>query len=153
MKKTAGALPLPKVTAAILQKDAKVLVARRRKDIRFGGLWEFPGGKLEDGEDPAKGLEREIEEEFGVQIQVGDLLCAVPYWSPSLSIELLAYRAAYVSGDFHPVDHDEIRWLAPAEMDESTFTEPDRPVVRLLRTERAGAGEGKPVSSRPGNEG
>jgi hypothetical protein len=54
-----------------------------------------------------------------------------------LSIELRAYRVAHVAGEFRPVDHDELRWLPPAEMDESVFTAPDRPVVRLLRAEAA----------------
>jgi len=141
MKKKSHKKVLPKVVAAVIERDGKILVARRRKDIRFGGLWEFPGGKLEAGEDPEKGLERELSEEFSVQTQVAGLLISVPYHSPSLSIELLAYKVVYVSGEFCPVDHDEIRWVEPAGLDESAFTEPDRPIVRFLKSEAAGAGE------------
>jgi 8-oxo-dGTP diphosphatase len=141
MKKKSRKEVLPKVVAAVIERDGKILVARRRKDIRFGGLWEFPGGKLEAGEDPEKGLERELAEEFSVQTRVEGLLISVPYHSPTLSLELLAYKVVYVSGEFRPVDHDEIRWVEPAGLDESAFTEPDRPVVRFLKSAAAEAGE------------
>jgi 8-oxo-dGTP diphosphatase len=141
MKKKSEREAFPRVVAAVIERDGKVLVARRRKDIRFGGLWEFPGGKLEPGEDPERGLDRELAEEFGVEARAEGLICANPFRSPSLSIELLAYRVVYVSGEFRPVDHDEIRWVEPAGLDESAFTEPDRPVVRLLKAGAAGAGE------------
>jgi 8-oxo-dGTP diphosphatase len=133
MNKTEPAPTLRQVVAAVIEKEGKVLVARRRKDIRFGGLWEFPGGKLEDGEEPGRGLERELAEEFGVQTRTEEFLLSVPYHGASLSIELLAYKVCHVSGKFQPVDHDEIRWVDPAGMDESAFTAPDRPVVRFLR--------------------
>lgn len=141
MKKKSRKEVLPKVVAAVIERDGKILVARRRKDIRFGGLWEFPGGKLEAGEDPEKGLERELAEEFSVQTRVEGLLISVPYHSPTLSLELLAYKVVYVSGEFRPVDHDEIRWVEPAGLDESAFTEPDRPIVRFLKSAAAEAGE------------
>jgi 8-oxo-dGTP diphosphatase len=142
MKKTRGLEPLPKVVAAVVERDGKILVARRRKDIQFGGQWEFPGGKLEAGEDPASGLERELEEEFGVRTRVEKFLCAVPYRSPSLSIELVAYSVLHVSGEWRPVDHDEIRWVEAAGLDESAFTGPDRPVVRYLKALTAQKAEG-----------
>ncbi|MGA2360992.1 MAG: NUDIX domain-containing protein [Candidatus Aminicenantales bacterium] len=144
MKKKNGMEALPKVVAAIIERDGKVLVARRRKDIRFGGLWEFPGGKLEDGEDPESGLERELLEELGIQVRIEGFFCSVPYRGPVLSIELLAYTVAHVSGELNPTDHDEVRWVEPAGLDESAFTEPDRPVVRLLKAGDARPGPGSP---------
>jgi 8-oxo-dGTP diphosphatase len=122
-----------KVVAAVIEREGKVLVARRRKDLRFGGLWEFPGGKLGDAEEPERGLERELAEEFGVQTRTEALLLSVPYRGPSLSIDLLVYKVCHVSGEFRPVDHDLVRWVEPGGMDESAFTAPDRPVVRFLR--------------------
>jgi 8-oxo-dGTP diphosphatase len=142
MKKKTGHVPLPKVVAAVIERAGKVLVARRKDGLRFGGQWEFPGGKLEDGEEPEKGLERELVEEFGIRTRVEEFLCAVPFRSPSLSIELLAYRVLMVAGDLRPIDHDEIRWVEPSGLDESAFTEPDRPIVSYLKSVSAGAGEG-----------
>jgi 8-oxo-dGTP diphosphatase len=123
---------LMKVTAAVIERNGKVLIARRRQETGPGRWWEFPGGQLEDGETPEKGLAREIAEELGVRIRVGEFLGSVPYRSPALSIELMAYRAVIVSGEFKLTDHDEIRWAEPSELEESAFSEPDRPIVRRL---------------------
>jgi 8-oxo-dGTP diphosphatase len=120
------------VTAAVVEREGKILVARRKAGLVAGGLWEFPGGKLEDGEDPEHGLARELEEELGVRARVGEFLCSVPFAGPLVSFELMVYRTELLSDAFRLTDHDEIRWLAPAEMDESSFSKPDRPVVRLL---------------------
>jgi 8-oxo-dGTP diphosphatase len=120
------------VTAAVVERNGKVLVARRRRGLIAGGLWEFPGGKLEQGEDPRRGLERELEEELGVRARAGELLCTVPFTGPIKSFELVVFRTELLSDEFTLTDHDEIRWLAPAEMDESVFSKPDRPVVRRL---------------------
>jgi 8-oxo-dGTP diphosphatase len=120
------------VTAAVIERDGKILIARRKAGLVAGGLWEFPGGKLEEGEDPEHGLARELEEELGVKARVGEFLCSVPFAGPLASFELIVYRTELLSNAFLLTDHDEIRWLTPAEMDESSFSKPDRPVVRLL---------------------
>jgi 8-oxo-dGTP diphosphatase len=120
------------VTAAVVERDGKVLVARRRKGLIAEGLWEFPGGKLEEGEDPRRGLERELEEELGVRARAGEHLCTVPFSGSLKSFELVVFRTDLLSDEFRMTDHDEVRWLAPAEMDEALFSKPDRPVVRLL---------------------
>lgn len=120
------------VTAAVVERDGKVLVARRRPELVAGGLWEFPGGKLEDGESPERGLARELEEELGVIARVGERLCAVPFAGPTARFELLVFRTELLGEPTRLTDHDALRWLAPAEMDEAEFSKPDRPVVRLL---------------------
>jgi 8-oxo-dGTP diphosphatase len=140
--------PLKKVVAAVIEKDGRVLMARRKKEIKSGGLWEFPGGRLEEGETPEKGLEREISEELGVAINVKEVLRSVTYRKPSLSIKLMAYRASMVDGKFRLTDHDEIRWVPPRDLDERDFTEPDRPIVRMLKTnEKYGK---RDTQARPG---
>jgi len=121
-----------KVTAAVVERGGKVLIARRKAGLIAGGLWEFPGGKLEEGEDPRRGLERELEEELGVRARAGELLCSVPFEGSITSFELVVFRTELFSDDFRLTDHDEILWLEPGEMDESLFSKPDRPVVSLL---------------------
>ncbi len=121
-----------KVTAAVVERDGKVLCCRRRPGLVAGGLWEFPGGKLEDGEEPRRGLERELREELGVEARAGEFLCAVPFAGAAASFELIVFRAELLGDAFRLTDHDEIRWLAPAEMEEALFSRPDRPVVRML---------------------
>ena len=120
------------VTAAVVERDGKILVARRRPELVAGGLWEFPGGKLEDGESPERGLARELEEELGVTAKVGERLCAVPFAGPTARFELLVFRTELLGEPTRLTDHDALRWLTPAEMDEAEFSRPDRPVVRLL---------------------
>jgi 8-oxo-dGTP diphosphatase len=121
-----------KVTAAVVERDGKVLVARRKAGLIAEGLWEFPGGKLEEDEDPRRGLEREIQEELGVRARAGELLCSVPFEGSITSFELVVFRTELFSDDFRLTDHDKILWLEPEKMDESVFSKPDRPVVRLL---------------------
>jgi 8-oxo-dGTP diphosphatase len=128
------------VTAAVIERDGRVLCARRKPGLVAEGLWEFPGGKLEDGEDPRRGLERELREEMGVEARIGEFLCAVPFSGPTASFELVVFRAELIGDDFRLIDHDEVLWLTPEEMDESRFSKPDRPVVRML----AGRGRGAP---------
>jgi 8-oxo-dGTP diphosphatase len=132
--KKAGSNSLKKVAASVIERDGKVLIARRRPEVGSGGFWEFPGGQLEKGETPETGLEREIAEELGVQIRVGEVLSSVTYRSPKLSIKLLAYRANIISGEFKLTDHDEVRWVIPSQLEEAEFTGPDRPIVRQLKS-------------------
>ena len=133
------------VTAAVIERDGLILVARRKEGLIAAGLWEFPGGKLEEGEDPRRGLERELREELGVEAKAGELLCSVPFEGTLKSFELVVFRTEILSDDFAPTDHDEIRWIEPRLMDEAVFSKPDRPVVRLLagRETCSAVGQGK----------
>jgi len=121
-----------RVLAAILCRDSRVLIARRKKGDRFEGLWEFPGGKLEPEEKPEDCLVRELKEEFGVEARAGKFIGSIRYVSESLSIELSAYAVAHISGAFHLYDHDEIRWVTPEECRDYALTEPDRILLEQM---------------------
>jgi 8-oxo-dGTP diphosphatase len=88
-------------------------------------------------------LARELEEELGVEARVGEFLCSVPFNGPLASFELIVFRAELLGDAFRLTDHDEIRWLGPEEMDESLFSKPDRPVVRMLAGRETGKRQGK----------
>jgi 8-oxo-dGTP diphosphatase len=76
------------------------------------GKWEFPGGTLEKGETNEQCLKRELQEEFSITVEVGDLVCTSEHsYSPGWTIKLLAYRTKVVSGTFNLNDHEEIRWV------------------------------------------
>jgi 8-oxo-dGTP diphosphatase len=124
-----------KVTAAVIEKDGKILIAQRKAGDRFARLWEFPGGKLEPGESPRQCLRRELREELGVEGRVEDFLGSFPFASPFLSIELLAYRVSIVGGRLAPNDHEELRWVSPADFRDFPFTEPDLPLVEMVKRE------------------
>ncbi len=133
-----GKKPL-KVVAAVIEKDGNILAARR-KEGGINGDWEFPGGRVHRGETPGHALERELAEELGICTRTGQLLCEVPYRSERISLDLLVYRSSLETGTFTLTDHREIAWVSPCDLNELIFSEPDRPVVRLLV---AGAKEAK----------
>jgi 8-oxo-dGTP diphosphatase len=120
------------VTAAVIEKDGKILIARRKKGDQLENKWEFPGGKLEPGESPQDGLKRELREEFGVEADVGGYIGSSRFTYRHLAIELLAYRVIRVSGDFEVKDHEEIRWVPPEDLDSYDFSEADLPIVQKI---------------------
>ena len=121
------------VTAAVIESDGNILIAKRKQGSRFAGKWEFPGGKLEKGETPEQCLKRELQEELAITTEVGDLICSSDYnYTPEFTIRLLAYRTTVISGVFNLNDHDEIRWVKPTDLAKYDFPEADKPIVDLL---------------------
>ena len=119
------------VVGAAIERDGRVLAARRSAPAALSGGWEFPGGKLEPGETPAAALARECAEELGVRVAVGALLAETPIRD---GLTLAVYRARLVAGEPRALqDHDELRWLGRAELDDVDWLAPDRPAVALLR--------------------
>lgn len=123
-----------RVAAAIIEKDGRYLIARKRVGA-LAGMWEFPGGKIEQGESPEECLKREIYEEFGMEITVEEYLVTSRYTYPHIAIELLGYHATYRRGGLSLTDHDRIEWVNPAEMVNYTFAPADLPLVSALLAE------------------
>ena len=125
------------VTAAILEKDGKILIARRRADDRQAGKWEFPGGTLESGETPQDCLQREMQEEFGIRITVGQFVGESIYDYEHAVIKLIAYYVSWESGKMVLNEHADVRWVSPEQLAEYDFAPADIPLVqKFLRTER-----------------
>ena len=121
------------VTAAVIEKDGHILIAKRKEGKRHVGNWEFPGGTLEEGETPEQCLKRELQEELSVTAEIGSLMCISEYsYTPDWTIKLLVYRTTVISGSFELNDHEEIRWVKPADLANYDFLEADRPVVEQL---------------------
>ena len=121
------------VTAAVIEKDGKILIAQRRKGSALGGRWEFPGGKIEPGETAEACLKRELKEEFDIECEVGKFIIASRFRYCLVPIELLAYRVSHLSGEFKIREHEEIRWVSPSELGSFDFMPADKPIVRLLQ--------------------
>jgi mutator protein MutT len=121
-----------RVTAAVMEKDGRILVARRKIGSHQENMWEFPGGKIEDGESPEICLERELGEEFGIKAEIGEFLMESIHDYGDKHICLLAYEVKHVSGEFRLNDHEEIRWVLPEEMQSLDFAEADIPIVNFL---------------------
>ncbi len=121
-----------KVTAAVIERDGKILIAKRRIGDRHGGRWEFPGGKIGFGETPEECLKRELKEELGVEAEIGEFICSSTFRYMLVPLELLVYKARYLSGEFRALDHDELRWVEPLQLNEYDFVKADVKVVKKL---------------------
>ena len=120
------------VVAAAIERDGRYLVARRTRPADVAGRWEFPGGKVEPGETEEGALAREIREELGVEIAIGERIPGE--WPLRGDLVLHLYAAALVDGEPRPLEqHDEIRWVARADFDSVDWLPSDIDAVRSLR--------------------
>jgi len=121
------------VTAAIMIKDGRVLIAQRRLDDFMGGKWEFPGGKIDPGETPEACLRRELHEELGIVTEVHDLFAMSQYDYPDRRIELRAYNVTLCQGDITLNEHSDVRWVAVDKLHQFDMCEADIPFVKRLQ--------------------
>jgi mutator mutT protein len=121
------------VTASIISRDNKVLIAQRPADDKLAGKWEFPGGKIEPGETPEECLKREIQEEFDVEIEVLEFFGQSIYAYNSGKIKLMAYLCKWISGNFTLKVHTRIRWVDYNELDLYDYAPADIPLAEKLK--------------------
>ena len=118
------------VVAAVILQDKQVLATQRGYgDLQ--GRWEFPGGKIEAGEDHTTALSREIQEELDVFIVVGEFLTTVEYDYPSFHLIMHAYQCE-LKGEFHLQEHSEARWLTKETLYDVDWLEADLPIVECV---------------------
>ena len=123
-----------KVTAAILVKDNKIIIAKRGPNDRLANKWEFPGGKVEINETPEQCLKREIKEEFDIDVSVGKYLGSSIYHYDHISIELMAYRTYWENGKIDLKDHDDFKWISLEQLAEFDFAPADLVFVEKLQS-------------------
>jgi 8-oxo-dGTP diphosphatase len=117
-------VPIQIVVAGALITDRAVLVAQRDRPPELAGLWELPGGKVAPGESDADALTRELQEELGVDVSVGDRLGGDV--ALSATTVLRAYRVTQVGGALHPNDHRALRWVRADELAGLSWVPADR---------------------------
>lgn len=127
------------VALALIAADGRVLLQRRRLGSEHGGLWEFPGGKVEPGETPQMALLREIDEELGLRLEpahiapAGFAAHAAPPEPPRRSVVILLYLCRSWQGEPECRDGEEIAWFGPEEMPGLAMPPLDYPLVDALR--------------------
>jgi 8-oxo-dGTP diphosphatase len=120
------------VVCAVIVEDGKVMLCKRAAGMHLAGHWEFPGGKIEAGESAREALVREIREELGCEVEVGEGLDPVEHRYPDLAVRLRPFVCAVREGRPVPLEHEEIGWFGPAELPELGLAGADVEVAALL---------------------
>jgi len=121
------------VCGVIEDADGRFLACLRPQGKHLGGLWEFPGGKLDPGESPETALARELLEELGVEVAVAAALEPVIWDYDRGQIRLLPFRCLIVGGDLRAIEHEQILWCAPEDFETLAWADADVPVLGQIR--------------------
>jgi 8-oxo-dGTP diphosphatase len=133
MVKRGSLSSLKRVVAALIFKDEKVLVCQRTRHQTMPLKWEFPGGKIESGEQPRDALRRELEEELGIDATVGDEVSRIRHdYKNGSAVELRFYTVHKYKGEIENKIFKDMRWAKPSELASFDFLEADLEVVRNL---------------------
>jgi len=126
-------IPHYQVTAAVIRKGKKILITRRPEKGLLGGLWEFPGGKQKPGESLEECLRREIEEELGIEISVGEQLIQVKHAYSHFKITLHPFFCRHLKGRIQKIGIMDYRWVTSSELSEYAFPRADQRVIAYLK--------------------
>ena len=119
------------VVAAVIEREGLLLITRRRAGTHLSGLWEFPGGKPEPGERQEDALVREIREELGTLVSVGERIETVEWQYPDKRVSLTFFRCA-LAGEPRPLEGQEMAWVTPADLARYRFPEADAALIEQL---------------------
>lgn len=121
------------VVGAVIVRDGHILAARRGPKMSLAGLWEFPGGKVERGEDPREALAREIREELDCSVKVKDYITVTDHQYDFGIVSLSTYYCELVQGEPVFSEHSEISWVSPAELLTLDWAPADIPAVEKIK--------------------
>ena len=134
MRETRSPIPHKQIGVAVIWNDERqILIDRRRPEGLLGGMWEFPGGKIEPGETVEGCVRREIQEELGIEVSVGDRLITVEHAYTHFRVTLHVHHCQYVSGEPRPIECDEIRWVSVDELDDYPFPKANTRIIEAIR--------------------
>ena len=129
---------MTEVVAALIWEGDRFLIGQRPEHKARGLLWEFVGGKTEPGESKEQALIRECREELDVEIQVGDVFLEVTHEYTDLTVHLTLFHASIVRGIPQKLEHQDLRWITPQELENYAFCPADQVILDKLRREGKG---------------
>ena len=134
-----GVVPPHKVigVAIIWNQAGQILIDRRLPGGSSGGLWEFPGGKLELGETIEECILREVKEELAIEIAIDQHFRTIKHHYNDLQVTLYFYHCRYLSGTPQPLESEEIRWVTLAEMGQFTFPTANLEIIKSLQSSQS----------------
>ena len=134
MREISSPLPHKNIGVAVIwNEQGQILIDRRRPEGLLGGLWEFPGGKIERGETVEECIKREILEELAIEIEVGDRLISIDHAYSHFRVTLTVHHCRYLTGIPQPLECDEIRWVTLDEIDQFPFPKANSQIIAALR--------------------
>jgi len=120
------------VTAGVIIENGKILVTQRKEHSHQGLLWEFPGGKVKENEEPREALRRELKEELDIEVEVGRMFEAVFHVYPKYPILLLTYHCRIEKGILKPLGCQDLRWVNLKELKRLPMPPADEPIRKRL---------------------
>ena len=141
MPSTAAETPLAHIAIGVIVNGGEVLVSRRRPDAHLGGLWEFPGGKIENGESAMAALRRELREELSIEVLEARFWMRLDHRYEDRDVTLEIFEVLRFCGEAQGAEGQSLRWLRPEALLETEFPSANRPIIEaLLEREREGFG-------------
>ena len=129
-------MPVIDVAAALVLRDGRLLITQRHADAHLGGLWEFPGGKREPGETFQACLARELQEELGIEVSVGELVESLTHAYPDKTVHLEFYRCQWKRHEPQPLGCLAFKWVSAAELKDYAFPAADARLLEKLQCQK-----------------
>lgn len=126
------------VVGAVIVQDGQILCARRAQGSTLGGMWEFPGGKVEPSESPDEALAREVIEELDCTVNVGAKITTTSHAYDFGTVHLTTYCCSISSGQPQAREHAELAWIAPHQLAELEWAPADIPAVQIIQSNGLG---------------
>lgn len=124
---------MTQVVAALIWKEDRFMICQRPAHKARGLLWEFVGGKVEPGETKKQALIRECREELDVLVDVGDVFFQVEHMYPDITIELTLYNCSLAAGVPKTLEHNDIQWILPSQIDDFPFCPADEEILKEIK--------------------
>jgi 8-oxo-dGTP diphosphatase len=122
------------VAAGLVFRNGKLLITQRHKDSHLGGLWEFPGGKREANETFEECLARELREELGIEVEVGEVLESITHSYPEKTVALKFFRCRWKRNEPKPIDCLDLKWVTAEELRNYEFPAADARLLKMLQS-------------------